>query len=138
MSFETQYGILAALAAAVLWGSWVVPLRKSSAPQDIRLLFTACGNLVLAILLYQLFPSALSFPAFAGGIIGGLLWSLAAIIALRAIDNAGLSRSTAIFGSVQILLSFLFGLILFNEFPSGGMGVLIAGAGVVLLAASAV
>ncbi|MCR4305651.1 MAG: GRP family sugar transporter, partial [Candidatus Daviesbacteria bacterium] len=67
------------------------------------------------------------------GLFSGVLWAAANIIALLAIATLGLSRAVPIIASLIIILSFLWGALVFNELPSGllvgfsGIGLIILG-----------
>ncbi|MBI2338162.1 hypothetical protein HYU95_03165 [Candidatus Daviesbacteria bacterium] len=125
-------GFLAALGAAVAWGTWMVPFKKSGSSNLIQfqaLIAVSIGFSGLIISLILGFP--LSFNIY--GLVSGALWAVASAISLTAIVDLGLSKAVPLVSSLVILSYFLWGVLFFNELPEGlmlgflGIGLMVAG-----------
>lgn len=125
-------GVLAAALAALCWGSYMVPFKKSGSlnlTQFQALMAVGIGFSGLLISLILGFP--LSFNIY--GLASGLLWAVANAIFLQAVVNLGIARAVPIAASLVIILSFLWGGLVFNEMPTGimvgflGIGLIILG-----------
>lgn len=125
-------GVLAAALAALCWGSYMVPFKKSGSLNLIQfqaLMAVGVGFSGLLISLTLGFP--LSFNIY--GLASGLLWAVANAIFLQAVVNLGIARAVPIAASLVIILSFLWGGLVFNEMPTGimvgflGVGLIILG-----------
>lgn len=125
-------GFLAALGAAVAWGTWMVPFKKSGSSNLIQfqaLIAVSIGFSGLIISLILGFP--LSFNIY--GLVSGALWAVASAISLTAIVDLGLSKAVPLVSSLVILSYFLWGVLFFNELPEGlmlgflGIGLIVAG-----------
>ncbi|MDO8573204.1 MAG: GRP family sugar transporter [Candidatus Daviesbacteria bacterium] len=125
-------GFLAALGAALAWGTWMVPFKKSGSSNLIQsqaLIAVAIGFSGLIISLLLGFP--LNFNIY--GLISGVLWAIGCAISLTALVNLGLSIATPLLSSLVVLSSFLWGALVFHELPGGlmlgflGMGLIVAG-----------
>ncbi|OGE27962.1 hypothetical protein A2867_02715 [Candidatus Daviesbacteria bacterium RIFCSPHIGHO2_01_FULL_40_11] len=131
-------GVLAAAAAALCWGSYMVPFKKSGSLNLTQFqAVMAVGIGLSGLLLSLILGYPLSLNAY--GLFSGVLWATANTIALVAISSLGLSRAVPIIASFVVILSFLWGALIFNELPSGllmgflGIGLIISG--VVLISA---
>src|SRR3989338_2263649 len=131
-------GFLAALGAALAWGSYMVPFKKSrnsNLTQFQALMAAGIGFSGLLISLVLGFP--LSFNLY--GLASGVLWATANMVALIAISSLGLARAVPVISSLIIVSSFLWGALIFNELTSGllvgfsGIGLIIFG--VILISA---
>lgn len=111
-------GYLTALGAALAWGSYNVPFKKSAAANVIQFqALMSVGALVFAFIFSVLLGYSFSLNLY--GLLAGFLWAFANLISLVAIHNIGLSRAVPIWMSAVITVSFLWGVIIFNELPSG-------------------
>lgn len=131
-------GVLAAALAALCWGSYMVPFKKSGSlnlTQFQALMAVGIGFSGLSLSLILGYPLSLNIY----GLFSGVLWASANMVALVAISSLGLSRAVPIISSLVIILSFLWGALIFNELPSGllvgfsGVGLIILG--VILISA---
>jgi len=122
-------GFLAAIGAAIAWGTFMVPFKI--AKSDKLILFQAvmsvgilASGLILSVILgYPLRPNIYGFVA-------GILWAAANSIALTAIFNLGLSRAAPLVSSLVVISSFLWGALVFGEMPAG---MIMGFAGIVLI-----
>lgn len=129
-------GFLAALGAALFWGSYMVPFKRagvSNLKLFQALLAFGIGLSGLAISLILGYPLTLN-PY---GLLSGVLWALANMVGLAAVANLGLSRSVPLMSSLVVISSFLWGAFVFRELPAGvaagAAGILLIIAGVVLV-----
>lgn len=132
-------GFLAAIGAALAWGSYMVPFKKSRSTNLIQfqaLIAVGIGFSGLLISLILGYPLSLNIY----GLVSGVMWAVANSIALTAITNLGLSRAIPLMGSLVVVISFLWGALVFGELSSGIMmgtgGVLLIIAGVMVVSAT--
>ncbi len=125
-------GFLAALGAAVCWGSYMVPFKKSGSLNLIQFqAVMAVGIGLSGLFISVLFGYRLGFNAY--GLFSGVLWVVANAVFLVAVANLGLAKAAPIASSLVIILSFLWGALIFHEIPSGimvgflGIGLIIVG-----------
>lgn len=125
-------GFLAALGAALAWGSYTVPFKKSQSKNFMQFqALMGVGIFVSGLILSIILNFPLTVNLY--GIISGILWAIANAISLTALSNLGLSRAVPLMSSIVILSSFLWGVVVFKEIPSGlflgfiGIGLIILG-----------
>lgn len=125
-------GFLAALGAALAWGSFMVPFKKSGSSNLIQfqaLIAVAIGFSGLIASLVLGYPLTLNVY----GLISGVLWAVANALSLGAIMNLGLSRAVPLMSSLVVIFSFLWGALFFHEIPAGlttgfwGIGLIVTG-----------
>ncbi len=125
-------GILAALGAALAWGTWMVPFKKAGSANLIQfqaLIAVAIGFSGLIISLFLGYPINLNIY----GLVSGVLWAIASAISLTAVANLGLSKAAPLVSSLVVLSSFLWGALVFHEVPEGlvlgflGVGLIVVG-----------
>lgn len=125
-------GFLAALGAAVCWGTYMVPFKRSGHPNVVffqALMAIGIGLSGLAISLILGYPISLNLY----GLLSGVLWAVGNTFGLMAISNLGLSRAVPLMSSLVVILSFLWGALAFGEIPTGmavgflGIGLIVAG-----------
>jgi glucose uptake protein GlcU len=138
--------LLALITVAAL-GTWI-PTSQAvpGVPQRVRTLYAGVGNLVLA-----------SFALVAGGghltvgwrqfwlpLAGGLVWTVGSFAAFRSASIIGLARAAGTWTPLNIIVSFVWGTLLFGElnrisaarFAVLGVGLLIVLIGVLLIVGS--
>jgi len=113
--------IFAALIPVVAWGTWLAPSQNVRYPnQQVKTLYVTAANLILALLVLfvQGFDKllALSPSAFWLVFAGGLIWSLSGLCAFTATDRIGMARAFGIWAPINIIVSMLWGILLFGEF----------------------
>lgn len=132
----TNPGLLAALGAAVFWGSYMVPFKHSGVSnlklfQALIAFGIGLSGFVISLILG--YPITLN----SYGLLSGVLWALANILGLSAVSNLGLSRAVPLMSSLVVIFSFLWGAVVFKELPSGvavgALGILLIVLGVVVV-----
>eukprot|EP00732_Lithocolla_globosa_P004096 Lithocolla_globosa_v1_NODE_3602_length_1625_cov_25.538217.p1 type:complete len:347 gc:universal NODE_3602_length_1625_cov_25.538217:419-1459(+) len=111
---EELYGYLAVVGAVVFFGSFAVPMRslKSYAipPMVFQVYFSGSVSLTtLLVLTYN--PFVWSW----WGVAGGALWTVIQPFAFMAVNWVGISVGQSTWSGITILVSFLWGLLFFNE-----------------------
>lgn len=124
-----NFGFLAAMGAALAWGTFMVPFKITKTDklvlfQVVMSVGILLSGLILSVILgYSLRPNIYGFVA-------GILWAIANSIALTAIFNLGLSRAVPLMSSLVVISSFLWGALVFGEMPAG---IIMGFAGIVLI-----
>lgn len=105
-------GLLSAIGAAICWGTFFVPVRRVNV-NDIWLLQGATG---IGVLIFAIpFGFASGFQILVPGLLGGAIWTAGNILALYSVRLIGLSRTSPFLAGFSILVSFLWGILYFNE-----------------------
>jgi len=115
-----MFGVIVALLAGIFWGSYVVPIvkLKESPFLIVSILTTTC--FIVSLILYFILLPGLTINIILFGLTAGVFWSLAQIYALIGLRKTKFGRFYAIASSAQILLNFIWGVVIFNEILSGG------------------
>lgn len=113
-----MFGFLAAAGSALVWGSYIVPFKKSPS-SNIALFQTmmTVGVFLFALIVSPFIGYPLSLNIY--GIAGGIFWGIGNILALKAVSEIGMSLAMPVWVSVVVIGSFLYGILLFHELPSG-------------------
>ena len=131
-------GILYAVVTVLAWGTWLAPSQNVVfRNQQIKTFYVAAANLGLALLVFALQGFAgLSWEVFWPPFVGGLVWAVSGFLAFTATNRLGMARAAGIWTPLNVVVSLLWGALLFNEFLSTGplTLALLLGALVVLLA----
>jgi glucose uptake protein len=117
-------GIFYALITVLAWGTWLVPSQGVRyRNQQIKTFHVAAANLALAFLVLlaqglrvQGFDQ-LTMQVFWPPFIGGLIWALGAFCAFTGTRNIGIAKAFGIWAPLNIIVSIIWGVILFQEFP---------------------
>ncbi|MBI2334995.1 hypothetical protein HYU96_04325 [Candidatus Daviesbacteria bacterium] len=132
-------GFLAALGAALAWGSYLVPFKISQSKNLLSFqALMAVGIGFSGLLISLILGYSLTLNMY--GLLSGVLWASANVISLVAVLNLGLSRAAPLLSSLVILSSFLWGALVFGELPTGiimgffGIGLIVLG--VILISAT--
>lgn len=127
-----NFGILAALGAALAWGSYTVPFKISKSEKLLQFQFLGgVGIFISGLIASRVLGYSLNVNIY--GIISGILWVVGNLLFLHAVLNLGLSKAGPIVSSIIILCSFFWGAFVFNELPSGmltgvsGVGLIVLG-----------
>jgi len=109
---------LYSLIVIISWGSWIavvqtIPFRN----QQIKILYISLANLILSFFvawyhggpLLQIGVSWLPF-------LGGVLWAVSGYCALLGTENIGLAKAQGVWAPINIIISIIWGIILFDEF----------------------
>ena len=133
---KESLGILAGVAAALLWGTYMVPFKKSN---SLNVIYYQClmafAILISGLILTSILGFSITLNIY--GVVSGLMWTIGNITALTAIANLGLSKAIPILTSLIIICSFLWGMLVFNELPAGFVmplfGILLIIVGIVIV-----
>jgi glucose uptake protein len=112
-------GLLAALGAGVLWGSYFIPIKLSAASMWVAALPLAigifCGSAVLAALTRQ--PLSLACPsAYLRVAATGLLWGIGNYGMLLLVEQLGAGRGFTI-SQLGVVVNGLMGIYMLNDPP---------------------
>ncbi|MCB8978964.1 MAG: hypothetical protein H6657_16240 [Ardenticatenaceae bacterium] len=130
-----------ALIPVIGWGTWLAPSQNVRFPnQQVKTLYVTFGNLLLAVLVLVRQPAgslaALSATSFWLIFAGGLIWAASSLCAFVATDRLGIARAFGIWAPLNIIVSMLWGALLFNEFPNrSGTTLLVLGASLAIIIA---
>jgi glucose uptake protein len=131
-------GILSALVTVLAWGAWLAPSQNVQyKSQQIKTFYVAAANLALTLLVWgvgerQVLAAAPFWMAFAGG----LVWAVSGACAFSATSKLGLARAFGLWAPLNIMVSLLWGALLFHEFPKTSLinQIILLGSVVVILA----
>jgi len=101
------------------WGTWLAPSQKVQFPnQQIKTLYVVATNLVIAILvaLWQGNLGEVTGGTFWLTFVGGLIWALGGWCAFTGTNKLGIAKAFGIWAPLNIIVSLLWGAILFHEF----------------------
>lgn len=111
-------GLFFAVVTVLAWGAWLAPSQTvPMKSQQTRTFFVTLGVLIVAILvavaqgLKGLTPNSLWLP-----FVGGLIWSLSGLSAFIGTDRLGMAKAFGIWAPVNIVVSIIWGIVLFREF----------------------
>ena len=105
-------GFASAVAAAVSWGTFFVPVRKVKVGNIWELQgATGVGVILFAIPVGFLW----GFEILPSGLLSGAIWAAGNILALYSVRLIGLSRTSPFLAGFSILVSFLWGILFFGE-----------------------
>ena len=115
-------GILSAVITVLAWGTWLAPSQNISFKnQQIKTFYVAAANLGLAVVvfLFQGF-GGLTWEVFWLPFLGGLVWAISGFLAFTATDHLGAARAYGIWTPVNVVVSILWGAVIFGEFLTAG------------------
>jgi len=108
----TDFGLLFAALAAISWGTFFVPVRKIGVKNVWQLQgATSIGVLLFAIPVGYFW----GFEIQLGGLLSGVIWTIANLLALYSVRLIGLARTSPLLAGFSIISSFVWGIIFFNE-----------------------
>lgn len=107
------YGLVFALVAAAVWGTYFVPVKKVG----LYNIFQLQGGIGIGAIIFAIavLPFYGSLTIYIYGISAGVIWVVASILMMLSVRNIGLARASPIDGSLVIITSFLWGVFLFKE-----------------------
>ena len=113
--------ILIALIPVIAWGTWLAPSQNVRFPnQQVKTLYVTGANLLITtlVLLFQGVDrlAVLSPAAFWLIFLGGIIWSISSWCAFTATKEIGTARAFGIWAPINIVVSMLWGILLFGEF----------------------
>ncbi|HXV50701.1 MAG TPA: GRP family sugar transporter, partial [Nitrosopumilaceae archaeon] len=123
-------GLLFAVLAAVSWGTFFVPVRKVG----VTNIWQLQGATSIGVLLFSI-PVGIfwGFEIQLGGIVSGIIWTIANLLALYSVKLIGLARTSPLLAGFSIITAFVWGVTFFGEtFDSlwiavGAIGLLLFG-----------
>ncbi|WP_242158954.1 GRP family sugar transporter [Aestuariivivens sediminis] len=110
--------IVYALVAILAWGTWIAPSQNVKIKnQQTRTLYVTIAVLLLALIASifvgfdGLNSSTMWYP-----FIGGLIWAVSGWSAFVGTKNLGMAKAFGIWAPMNIVVSIMWGALLFNEF----------------------
>jgi glucose uptake protein len=115
-------GLLYALVTVLAWGTWLAPSQNIVfRNQQIKTFYVAAANLALALVVFLLQgPRGLTWSVFWPPFLGGLVWAVSGFLAFTATDRLGMARAFGLWAPVNVLVSLLWGMLLFGEMLNEG------------------
>ncbi|HSF28370.1 MAG TPA: GRP family sugar transporter [Nitrosopumilaceae archaeon] len=108
----TDLGLFFAAFAAISWGTFFVPVRKVG----IRNIWQLQGATSIGVLLFAIPVGYFwGFEIQLGGLVSGLIWTIANLLALYSVRLIGLARTSPLLAGSSIISSFVWGTAFFNE-----------------------
>jgi len=108
----TDFGLLFAAFAAISWGTFFVPVRKVG----IKNIWQLQGATSIGVLLFAIPVGYFwGFEIQLGGLVGGVIWTIANLLALYSVRLIGLARTSPLLAGSSIISSFVWGTAFFNE-----------------------
>ena len=105
-------GLLSAISSAVCWGTFFVPVKKVNVASILQLQ----GSTGIGVFLFAI-PIAFfwGFDILPSGLLSGAIWASGNILALYSVRLIGLSRTSPFLAGFSIIVSFLWGILFFQE-----------------------
>ena len=124
------FGLMSSVGSAVCWGTFFVPVRKV----NVASIWQLQGSTGIGVLLFAI-PIGFfwGFGILPSGLFSGVIWTVGNLLALYSVKLIGLSRTSPFLAGFSILVSFLWGILYFEEKFSymilaiGAIGLLLAG-----------
>ncbi len=115
-------GILYALITVFAWGTWLTPSQNIPfRNQQIKTFYVAAANLALALLVLLIRGAeGLTWAVFWPPFLGGLVWAVSGFLAFTGTNRLGMARAFGIWAPVNVLVSILWGVLLFGELIHDG------------------
>jgi len=113
-------GIFYALITVLAWGTWLAPSQNIQFKnQQIKTFYVASANLVLAFVVTLIVQyGRIIINDFWPPFIGGLVWSVSGFCAFTATNKIGMAKAFGVWAPINIIVSIIWGAVLFNEFPN--------------------
>ena len=124
------FGLMSSIGSAICWGTFFVPVRKV----NVANIWQLQGSTGIGVILFAI-PIGFfwGFGILPSGLLSGAIWTTGNILALYSVKLIGLSRTSPFLAGFSILVSFLWGILFFEEKFSymvlaiGAIGLLLAG-----------
>ncbi|TVX91751.1 GRP family sugar transporter [Paenibacillus agilis] len=110
--------ILLALVPALFWGTLLLVSSKLGGKAHHQLVGMTFGALLFAIGIYLFKQPELSTTIWTAGIISGVCWALGQYNQFSAVQYLGVSRTVPISTGMQLVVTTLFGVIVFGEWST--------------------
>jgi len=111
-------GTFYAAITVLAWGTWLVPSQNVKFNgQQVRVFYVAVANLVISGLVASTQDGhQMTTAEFCLAFAGGMVWALGGWAAFAATDKIGVVRAFGVWAPLNILVSIVFGAVLFKEF----------------------
>ena len=115
-------GLLYALVTVLAWGAWLAPSQKVVfRSQQVKTFYVAAANLALALAVLLLQGArGLTLSMFWPPFLGGLVWAVSGFLAFTAASRLGMARAYGLWAPVNVLVSILWGVVIFGEMLNEG------------------
>ena len=120
-------GFIYALVTIFAWGTWLAPSQNVVFKnQQIKTFYVGAANLalVLLVLLFQGLPG-LTWSVFWPPFLGGLVWAVSGFLAFTATNRLGMARAFGLWAPINVLVSILWGIVIFGEMLHEGSATLL-------------
>lgn len=113
-----------ALLTIISWGTWLAPSQQIKYKSThIRTFFVGLSNLVFAsivfcVLLLSGQTVSFSTAGFFLPFFGGIIWALSGFFVFKATEKLGMAKASGIWGPLNIVVSIVWGVLLFGEFAN--------------------
>lgn len=116
-------GLLYALITVLAWGTWLAPSQNVPMKgQQTRTFYVTLAVLVLALVASAFVGfDGLNSSTFWFPFLGGLIWALSGWSAFIGTSKLGMAKAFGIWAPMNIVVSVLWGVILFGEFSDTGL-----------------
>lgn len=119
--YSNMLNILIALIPVVAWGTWLAPSQTVRFPnQQVKTFYVTAANLIITtiVMVFLGFDQLAAIPAGAFGLIflGGIIWTISGLFAFTATAQIGTARAFGIWAPINIVVSMVWGIVLFGEF----------------------
>jgi glucose uptake protein len=111
--------VLYAVITVFGWGTWLAPSQKVNFPnQQIKTVYVVATNLVIAtvVAIWQGALSDLTVATFWLTLLGGIIWAVGGWCAFTGTHTLGIAKAFGIWAPLNIIVSLLWGALLFDEF----------------------
>jgi glucose uptake protein len=108
-----------ALITLLGWGTWLAPSQKVVFPnQQIKTLYVAVTNLVIAafVAFWRGGIGEVTAGMFWLTVLGGVIWAVGGWCAFTATNKLGIAKAFGIWAPLNIIVSLIWGTVLFHEF----------------------
>lgn len=114
----TSLGIFYAVITVLAWGIWLAPSQNvSMRGQQTRTFYVTLAVLLLAlVVIFFVGLDGLNAPTFWFPFIGGIIWSLSGWSAFVGTNKLGMAKAFGIWAPMNIIVSIVWGILLFGEF----------------------
>lgn len=110
----TRQGLIFAILAGILFGSYLVPLKNSTL-QPLQYLFPmSLGIMLGGIIVFALKRSKVNFAILPSGTLSGMIWNIGNFASFFAVLNLGISIGFPL-TQMALFVSVLWGLLYFRE-----------------------
>ena len=110
-----------ALITLLGWGTWLAPSQKVIFPnQEIKTLYVVLTNLSIAVIvtLWRGGIREVTAGAFGLTVLGGMIWAIGGWCAFTGTNQLGMAKAFGIWAPLNIIVSLIWGAVLFHEFLS--------------------